>query len=116
MRVLASNKATSGIILGYFGLLGGHWGDQWCPKGIQGRSAGPLTALIIPLEVSYGTRRRFKHPMMVQLANVHWIDLINLNFGLWVPPVGPPNALLEQIKPYGTAEIPEIPVCGVYNA
>ena len=44
----ASKKATSGIILGYFGSLRGHWGAHGCPKGIQRGSGVPLYRILNP--------------------------------------------------------------------
>ena len=42
LRVPESNKATSGIILGYFGSLRGHWGLTGVQWGSMGGSGVPL--------------------------------------------------------------------------
>ena len=55
-RVPASNKAISGITLGYFGSLRGRWGAHGCPKGIQGGLRYPFIGFLIPPKVSYGIR------------------------------------------------------------
>ena len=98
----------------------GHRGDIGGLTGVQGGSRGgleyPFTGFLIPLKVSYGIRFGFKHHMMVQIANLRKVELTILILGLWGPPRFPKMSFLEQIKNFGTAEVPEIPALGVFNA
>ena len=54
LRVLASNKATRGVILGYFGSLRRHGGLTGVKRGFRGGLECPFNELLIPLKVSYG--------------------------------------------------------------
>ena len=54
--------------------------------------------------------------MMVQMANLRKVEVINLISPLWDPLSVPPNDLVGANQASGTAEIPKIPVFGVYNA
>ena len=100
-RVPASNKAFSGILLGYFGSLRGHWGAHGCPKWIQGGSGVPLYRILNPSQsLIYGIIFGFKHHMMVQIANLRKVELTILILGLWGPPRFPKMSLLEQIKQF----------------
>ena len=81
-RVPVSNKAISGIILGFLG----HWGDIGGLTGVQRGSRGgleyPFTGFLIPLKISFG----FKYHMMVQMANLRKVEQTILILGLWGPP------------------------------
>ena len=100
-RVPASKKAISGIILGYFGSLRGHWGAHGCPKGIQGGSGVTLYRILNPSQsLIYGIRFGFKHHMMVQMANLRNVELSILILGFGALLGSPKMTLLEQIKPF----------------
>ena len=47
------------------------------PIWSRGNQCWPFPALFAPMEVLYGTRIGFRHHKMVQLANLHLVELTN---------------------------------------
>ena len=94
-RVPAIKKATSRIILGYFGSLRGHWGlTGVVQRGSRGGPEYPFTGFLIPLKVSYGIGFSFKDHLVVQMANSRKVELTILILGLRGPPRVPQNDIV----------------------
>ena len=71
------------------GVISSYWGSLRVIGGLTRVCLASFTALLVPLEVANDISFGFKHPMMVQLANIHKVELINLVIDLWGPPMCP---------------------------